>query len=245
MQSNNFSKFALVIVIVAAVTSSSFGQRWNNNNRYANQRVVTTQQTCINQITNLTNEQIEKITTLEEKHQAAMDEYRAERRSTFDAIAKDEVRDEMLSTVEAHQKEVKSLLSEDQQNQYALLHTTANPNYGQNRQFYGNQAGNNQNFVRGAGRGNNQSYVQGAGRGICYARAGRGNGRGMGNNQNFVRGNGNGNYANANNNRFYRGRSNRQGNAGYGQGRNANYGRGYGFRYNSIPTDTIEDTQEN
>ena len=237
MKTKIFTKLALVIVIVAAVTTTTFGQRWNNANRFANNQVAFTQPTCINQIADLTDKQITQIMALEKKHQSEMDQFRTQRRSTIDLTEKNNFRAEMDKKVEAHQNEVKSLLSEEQQNQYDLLHTYANPNYAQGRQFYGQGAGNNQAFVRGGGRGynnaaynrgynrgagNNQAFVRGAGRGNCYATAGRGYNRGFASRQGNLKG------------------------AGYGRGygRNAAVGRGYGRGYNTIPTDTIEDTKE-
>lgn len=262
MRAKCFTKLVLAIVTVVAVTSTSFGQCGMNANRMVNNQVVYTQPTCVNQVSDLSNKQVEKITALEEQHQSKMDEFRIQRRSTIDGTAKNTVREEMLAIVEAHQNEVKSLLTEDQQNQYALLHTTANPNYAQGRQFYG--AGNNRAFVRGGARmnnnvdnrnynrgvGNSQANVRGVARGNCNATAGRGVARGAGNNQTFVRGNGKGNYSMASNAGFNRGRVNRQGNvgiAGYGRGnrRNAAVGRGYGRGINAIPTETIEESIKN
>lgn len=261
MKTKNFAKLALAMVIVAAVTSTTFGQRWNNANRFASNQLAFTQPTCINQIADLTDKQVEKITALEEKHQTKMNEFRTERRSTIDLNEKNTTREDMDKMVAAHQSEVKSLLTEEQQNQYDLLHTSANPNYEQGRQFYG--AGNNQAFVRGGARinnnmvrannrrvGNNQVYARGAGRGNCYVTAGRGVARGAGNNQVFARGNGKGNYAMANTRGINRGVSPRQrnvGTVGNGQryGRNAAVGRGYGRGFNTIPTETIEDSKEN
>ena len=226
MKTTIFAKFALVIVIVATVTTTTFGQRWNNPNRFANNQVAFTQPTCVNQITDLTDKQISQIMALEEKHQTEMDKYRTQRRSTFDLSEKNILRAEMDKKVLAHQDEVKALLTEDQQNQYDLLHTYANPNYAQGRQFYGAGAGNNQAFVRGGGRGyNNVAYNRG------YNRSG-------GNNQAFVRGGGRG---------YNRGFAPRQGNfrgAGYGRGAGMNAaGRGYGRGYYNIPADTIENSK--
>jgi len=263
MKKHYFTKFALVIVTVAIVTSTSFGQRGIYANRMVNNQVEFTQPTCINQISELTDEQVEKITTLEKLHQTKMDEFRAERRSTIDLNEKNSFREEMDKMVAAHQNEVKSLLNEEQQNQYALLHTYDNANYAQGRQFYGAGVGNNQAFVRGGARMNtnqnynrvnnrgamnNQAYVRGAGRVNCYATAGRGFARGAGN-QTFVRGNVKGNYAMANTRGINRGVAPRQGNvgtAGYrqGYGRNAVVGRGYGRGFNTIPVETIEDSKE-
>ena len=241
MKSKFFTKLALVMVTVAAVTSASFAQRGINANRMINNQVVSTQPTCIDQISDLTDKQITKITALEEKHQAAMDQFRTQRRSTFDAIEKNNIRGKMLAVVESHQNEVKSLLTEEQQKQYNLLHTYANPNYAQGRQFYGAGSGNNRAFVRGCARGNGSNF---AGRGY---------------NQNFASRQG---YYGANVRRgagrntvvYGRGyRAGARGNvdvAGYGQGvgRNATFGRGYGRGYNIQPNtsqDSINNSKEN
>ncbi len=234
------TKLALVIVIVAAVSTTTFGQRWNNANRFANNQAAFSQPTCINQIADLTDKQILQITNLEKKHQTEMDKFRTERRSTLDLAEKNILRAEMDKKVVAHQNEVKALLTEDQQNQYDLLHTYANPNYAQGRQFYGAGAGNNQAFVRGGGQGyNNVAYNRGNNRGMRNNGFVRGAGRGNGN---FNAGRGNGNFAGRQSN--FRG-------AGYGRGAGMNaavgrgYGQGYGRGYNNVPTDTIENTKEN
>ena len=249
------------MVIVASVTSTTFAQRGIYANRMVNNQAAFTQPTCINQISDLSEKQVEKITALEEQHQVKMNEFRTQRRSTIDLNEKNNFREEMDEMVTTHQNEVKSLLNEEQQNQYDLLHTYANPNYAQGRQFYGAGPGNNQAFVRGGARmntniakgynrgvGNNQAYVRGAVRGNCYATAGRGVARGAGN-QAFVRGNGKGNYAMANTRGFNRGVSPRQRNVGavgnrQGSGRNTVVGRGYGRGFNTIPAETIEDSNE-
>ena len=265
MKTQLFTKVALAIVTVVAVTSTSFGQRGMNANRIVNNQGAYSQPTCINQISDLNEKQIEKIKALEEQHQTKMDEFRTERRSTIDVNTKNTVREDMLAIVDAHQNEVKSLLSEEQQNQYNLLHTYTNPNYAQGRQFYGARAvNNNQAFVRGGARmntnqayargynrgvSNNQAYVRGGARANCYATAGRGVARGAGNNQAFVRGNGKGNYAMANTQGVNRGVAPRRGNVGtvgYGQGsgRNATVGRRYGRGFNAVPTEIIEESKE-
>ena len=242
MRTINFTKFALVIVIMATAATTTFGQRWNNANRFANNQAVFSQPTCINQITDLTDNQIQQITDLEKKHQVKMDEFRTQRRSTLDLAEKNILRAEMDKKVLDHQNKVKALLTEDQQNQYDILHTYANPNYAQGRQSYGAGAGNSQAIVRGGGGGyNNVAYNNGYG-------------RGMGNNQGFVRGAGRGNgYANVGRNAA-RNFGNRQANfrgRGYGRGAGMNasagrgYGQGYGRGYYNAPADTIEKIKEN
>ena len=121
MRTINFTKFALVIVIMATAATTTFGQRWNNANRFANNQAAFSQPTCINQITDLSDKQVKQITTLEEKHQAKMDEFRAQRRTTLDLAEKNILRAEMDKVVVAHQNEVKALLTEDQQKQYNFV----------------------------------------------------------------------------------------------------------------------------
>ena len=235
MKAINFTKLALVIVIMATVTTTSFGQRYNNANRFANNQAAFTQPTCINQITDLSDKQVSQITDLEKKHQTEMDKYRTERRSTLDLAEKSILRAEMDKKVETHQNKVKALLTEDQQNQYALLHTYANPNYAQGRQFYGAGAGNNQAIVRGGGRGYNTASFN------------RGFNRGMGNGQGFVRGagRGNGNFNAGRGNGNFAGRQSNFRGAGYGRGAgmNAAAGRGYGRGYYNVPVDTIQNSK--
>ena len=241
MKAKFFTKLALAIVTVVAVTSTSFGQRGMNANRTVNNQVVYTQPTCINQISDLNNKQVEKITALEEQHQAKMDEFRTQRRSTIDVNAKNTVREEMLAMVEAHQNEVKSLLTEDQQKQYDLLHTYANPNYAQGRQFYGAGAGYNQAFVRGGARGNG------------YAVAGRGYNQNFAPRQGYYGANvrrGAGRNAVAYGRGYGAGVRGNVGVAGYGRGagRNATFGRGYVRGYYIQPNttqDTIDNLKEN
>ncbi|MCF6358408.1 MAG: hypothetical protein L3J54_11435 [Draconibacterium sp.] len=193
MRTTIFKKLTLVIVIAAAVSTTTFGQRCNNASRFANNQATFTQPTCINQITDLTDKQVTQIQDLENKHQTEMDKLRTQRRSTIDVTEKDKVRAEMDKKVLAHQSEVKSLLTEDQQKQYELLHTSANPNYAQGRQYYRGGAGNRQSF-RGAGRGYNRGGGQGN---LATANNGRFNRggahhRGYGRNAGFGRGYGQG-----------------------------------------------------
>ena len=254
MKTKFFTKLALIIVIVATVTTTTFGQRWNNATRIANNQATITQPTCINLITDLSDKQVTQIQDLEKKHQTEMDKFRSDRRTTLDLAEKSIFRAEMDQKVLAHQNEVKALLTEEQQNQYNQLHTNENPNFAQGRQSYKARVGNNQAFVRGGGRGynnvaynrgsnrgmaNNQAFVARGGRGNCYVTAGNGVNRGAVNNQALVRGGKQGNYAMASNGRFNRGNTVRQ-----GYGRNATYGRGYGRGFQTIPVEKVEDVKE-
>ena len=109
---------------------------------------------CIEFITDLSTEQQEKITEMEETHQEAMAELREKRRSTTDVIEKNDIRGEMLRKVKAHREAVKGLLTEEQQKEFEMLH--ARNNY----------------------RGNGRGYARGRGRGPCQAGFNRPNGYG-------------------------------------------------------------------
>lgn len=94
--------------------------------------------TCINVISDLTQEQKAKITELEAKHQSGMNELRVKQRSTYDLSEKNKVREEMIQKVISHRTEVRNLLTENQKAQYDMLH--AQYGFG-GRRFYGNRAG--------------------------------------------------------------------------------------------------------
>jgi hypothetical protein len=170
MNTSKLSKFAWAFFALALTTTTLFGQGYRNSkNVFYNQNQV-----CLNQITDLTDEQNAKIEELEISHQKEMTTLREERQSTRDAIEKNEIRGTMLKTVKAHREKVRNLLTVEQQNQFDLLKTNGN-NYGNRngngngngnfkgrQQFNGQQmfAGNCGNYCRGKGMGR-----QGNGRG--------------------------------------------------------------------------------
>ncbi|HZH71272.1 MAG TPA: Spy/CpxP family protein refolding chaperone [Mariniphaga sp.] len=94
--------------------------------------------TCINVLTDLTEDQKAKITEMEATHQSGMAELRLKQRSTFDLTEKNKVREEMIQKVINHRTEVRNLLTESQQKQYDMLHAQ---NGFAGRRFYGNRAG--------------------------------------------------------------------------------------------------------
>jgi hypothetical protein len=114
-------KFALVLIALMLGTITLFAQGWRNVNRPA-YNYGYGPGTCLNFLPGLTEDQKAKITELETTHQKAMVELRIKQRSTFEPIEKNEIRGEMLKKVQAHRDEVKSLLTEEQQKQYDLLH---------------------------------------------------------------------------------------------------------------------------
>ncbi len=163
MNISKLSKFAWAFFALALTTTTVFGQGYrNSNNAFYNQN-----QACLNQISDLTDEQKAKIEELENSHQKKMTALREERQSTQDAIEKNEIRGTMLKTVKAHRETVKNLLTENQQKQFDLLTTNGNNNgnFRGRQQFRGQQmfAGNcgsgcrgNQAGRQGNGRGNRQ-----------------------------------------------------------------------------------------
>lgn len=205
MKTCKLQKLAWVFFALALTTTTVYSQGYRNEIRnFKNQN-----STCLEQISDLTEEQKSTIQELENIHKQEMAELRAQRRSTIDAIEKNEIRGTMLKNVKSHQTAVKNLLLEEQQKQYDNIHLNSNLNYEGGKQPYNSRAGNNQACARG-----------------------------------------NGNYATLNNNGCQQGRANRQRNlrnagCGKGYGRNTAVERGYGRRFNTVPTDTNEDSKEN
>jgi len=164
MKASNLKKIAWAFFVLALTTSTVFGQGRRNGNRNVNQP----KGTCLNYISDLTEDQQSQIKSLDEKHWEMMDELRTKRRSTTNAVEKSEIRTEMLKTVEAHRNAVRSLLTEDQQKRYDQLQANAG-------------TGKNQNVGRGNGNGGKRGRGQGtacgnaqsnrgwnqAGRGTC------------------------------------------------------------------------------
>ncbi|MGD9931080.1 MAG: hypothetical protein AB7U05_13760 [Mangrovibacterium sp.] len=109
---------------------------------------------CLNQISGLTEQQKSEITKLEQAHQQEMMTLRSERRGTTDLATKNTVREKMLASQTAHRNQVSSLLTPEQQQQFASL-TATGQGYGRNQ-----KAG----FSRGrCGRGN-QAGMRGGNR---------------------------------------------------------------------------------
>lgn len=154
MKTSNLKKIAWAFFVLALTASTVFGQGRRNGNRNVTQQ----KGTCLNYISDLTEDQQTRIKTMDEKHWEMMDELRAKRRSTINAVEKSEIRTEMLKTVEAHRNAVRGLLTEDQQKRYDQLQANAGTGKNQNvGRGQGNACGNAQ-----SNRGWNQ-----AGRGTC------------------------------------------------------------------------------
>ena len=161
MKISKLLKFAWAFFALALTTSTIFAQGWRNSNRGN----YTQNYTCVDALDGLTDKQIDQLTALENQHQKEMAGFRIERRSTTDALEKNEIRGEMLKKVNAHRESVKNLLTLEQQEQYDLLHSAGNyyqnrPRSNQGRQRFNQNLGNNRGCManrNGAGfsRGNN------------------------------------------------------------------------------------------
>ncbi len=115
-------KFAWIFIALMLGSTIVFAQGWRNG-RCTGYNVDNRQGVCLNILSDLSDEQMEKITELNTAHQKAMAELRTEMRSTNDLVKKNEIRGEMLQQVQAHRNEVRNLLTEEQQKQYDLLQT--------------------------------------------------------------------------------------------------------------------------
>ena len=164
MKTSNLKKIAWVFFALALSASTAFAQGGRQGNRNVNQQ----KGTCLNYISDLTEDQQTRIKAMDEKHWETMDELQTKRRSTTNAVEKSEIRTEMLKTVEAHRNAVRGLLTEDQQKRYDQLQ--ANAGTGRNQNV---GRGNGNGGKRGRGQGNacvnarsNRGWNQ-AGRGTC------------------------------------------------------------------------------
>lgn len=231
MNLSKLRKLAWVFFALALTTTSVFSQGWKNTNR----NIQNQNDNCLSYISGLTEKQQQQIVGMEEKHQKEMTELRDKRRSTLDLVEKNEIRGEMLKKVEAHQNSVKSILNEEQQEQYDQLHAYGFYGRGQNFAY----CNDSRNFQ---GRGNlsgDQRFVRGNRGGQCYA-YGNGSGRGTGQ---FCRGNYQGNYGNVN----FRGNQGKFA-RGNGYGNRGNFRRAYGYgsgRFYWQKNDTRNENNQN
>jgi Spy/CpxP family protein refolding chaperone len=151
MKFSKLQKFAWVFFALATASTTVFAQGWRNGNNGTNgQNLV-----CLEQISDLSEDQKSKIQELEKIHQEKMAELREQRRSTADAIEKNDIRGTMLRNVKAHREEVKNLLNEKQQKQYNELFTSTSKI--QNQRGNGNFRGCSPDQGR-QGFGHNQGY---------------------------------------------------------------------------------------
>lgn len=165
MKTSKLKKLAWAFFALAVTSTTLYAQGWNNGKQAGNGW----NKTCLNQISDLSDEQKTKIDDLNETHQAKMAELRTQRQSTTDAIEKSEIRTTMLKSVKTHRDEVKSLLNAEQQKQYDQLQARGNNGNGRgNGNFQGRGQGRGQQFAGTRGceaRGNRSGGGQGYGRG--------------------------------------------------------------------------------
>lgn len=126
MKTLKIKKLTLVLLTIVLTGSTIFAQGWRGGNRQGYGRNLnlpadSIHPGCVNLIQDLSQDQKAEITSLEAGHQKVMAEMRSERRSTTDAIEKNEIRGKMLKQVKIHREEVRDLLNEEQQQQYNLL----------------------------------------------------------------------------------------------------------------------------
>lgn len=150
MKTSKLKNIAGLFIALILTSGTVFSQGRNQGNRSQNQN-------CEATIPQLTQEQQAQIQTLRNAHQNSMDELRQNRRSTTNAVQKSEIRTEMLKTVEAHHNAVRSLLNEEQQQNFNQLH--ANNQKGQ-RQGKGQGQSQNKN-----GKGQKKGNCNGGGNG--------------------------------------------------------------------------------
>ncbi len=154
MKNRKLKRLAWTFIVLVASTAAVSAQGRRNAN-FANNANNAQAQTCLNYLSNLTEDQKAKIADLEKSHQETMIQLRTDRRSTVDAIEKNEIRGDMLKKTKAHRTAVKNLLTETQRKEYELLH--ARDNNFRNQQFQGNR-GNRLGNKQGLRRGNRGNY---------------------------------------------------------------------------------------
>lgn len=151
MKISKLRKLAWVTIALALGTTTLFAQ----GSRYNNNRNLSKENACLNQISKLSEEQKNQILKLENNHQEIMAQFRNDRRSAAEIDEKNEIRGAMLKQIDVHQEEVKSLLTESQQKEYDLLHYQANTHRNNTREWQ-QAKGNNRGFkgnCKGGGKG--------------------------------------------------------------------------------------------
>ncbi|PTN05601.1 hypothetical protein [Mangrovibacterium marinum] len=122
---------------------------------------------CVNGISNLTEEQKTAISALETSYQSQMADYRTDRQGTMDLEQKKEIREKMITARDQHRKQVNELLNSDQQKEYAGWIDARKErwdNSSANVGHRGQKAKKGKAAKRGKGQGKNRS---GAGKGAC------------------------------------------------------------------------------
>ncbi len=154
MNTSKLSKFAWAFFALALGATTVFGQGFGNRKNDTSSR----NQACLNQISDLSDEQKSKILGLNNIHQNEMAELRNQRRSTKDAFEKNQIRGNILEKTKAHREEVKNLLSENQQEQLEEITLQGKNYYNQKRR----SGFSRQNGVSGKqnrfGKGNSSNF---------------------------------------------------------------------------------------
>lgn len=173
MKTPKIRKLTLFLMTFVLTGSTVFAQGWRGGNRQGFGRNMhwaadSIQPACVNLIQDLTDDQKEEITALESEHQKTMAELRTQRRSTTDAIEKNEIRGKMLKQVASHRDEIRDLLTEEQQQQYDLLQARnqgRRQGFAQGNRNAGRRGGFAAGYGNGRGRRGNQNCNWNSGRG--------------------------------------------------------------------------------
>lgn len=149
MNTNRSKRFAGLLIVLTVLTTTAFtgNNPGRNNNRG----------TCINQISDLTEVQKEKIGTLQSDHLKTMDQLRQNRQNTNDWTVKNQIREEMNTVNQKYRNEINSVLTPEQQNQQISSNQGKGKRQVQGKGSCGKARGNS----NGSGKG------QGSGTGTC------------------------------------------------------------------------------
>lgn len=154
MKTNRLKRFAGLLIALAVATTTAFaGNNPGRNNNWG---------TCINQISNLTDGQKEKISTLQTEHQKTMDQLRQNRRNTTDWSVKNQISEEMNSENQKYRNELNLVLTPEQQTQF-----TGSNQSRVKGQANGSCSGNGNRGGKGKGNGRGQGKGQGSRNGYC------------------------------------------------------------------------------
>jgi Spy/CpxP family protein refolding chaperone len=145
MKTNRSKRFAGLIIALAVATTTAFA---GNNPGRTNNRGI-----CINQISNLTVGQKEKISTLQTEHQKTMDQLRQNRRNTTDWSVKNQISEEMNSENQKYRNELNSVLTPEQQTQFLSSNQGKGKRQAQVKGSCGKPCGNSNGSGKGQGSG--------------------------------------------------------------------------------------------
>lgn len=121
MKKSELRKLAWVFFALVLTTPTLFAQGRGYRTNAAN---TTGYYSCINQISNLTEQQRSQILAMESRHQEGMATLRAERRLTVLPDQKTAIGQQMLDHVANHRNSVRAMLNPEQQKQYDAIQQT-------------------------------------------------------------------------------------------------------------------------